>query len=561
MPKNDLSSYIFNRFQWVYCQLVTLHHVGQAHVRAVLERLPETLDETYARVLNNIKEDNRAHARRLLHCLAVAARPLSVEELAEILAFDFDAAHGGIPTFHENWRPEDPEEAILSICSSLVTIVDNWGSRVVKFSHMSVKEFLTSDRLATSTEDFSTYHILPGPAHTILAQACLGLLLHLYDDFDYDNWSDRYRCPLVGYAARHWVAHAQFEDVASHLKDGMVHLFDLDMPHFVVWTRIYDIDAESVGIFPSEKASPLYYSALCGFYDLVYHIGIKHPQNVNAIAGSFEFPLVAAICHGHFQVAELLLAHGGSVHVRNKRQETVLHIALTWSNVSLDAVQFLLEHGADVNSQSDDLWTPLHIAVLNEWLSVARMLLDHQADVNSRNRDGQSPLHLLSSLGTSQGEDDGSDIAKLLLECGANVDEKDKDNATPLHLASYNKNLKIVRVLLDHGANADVEKNRGETPLQLALTRRDTHDAEDNIGVARLLLEHGAEAYGRDKYHISTSDLACCFGNEKVGQVLLVDERKFMADNRDQTAFWLWIEGEYHSPDHIFGGLHILPRV
>ena len=58
------------------------------------------MDETYERVLRDIHEDNREHARRLLHCLAVAVRPLHVEELAEILTFDFDVAEGGIPEHH-----------------------------------------------------------------------------------------------------------------------------------------------------------------------------------------------------------------------------------------------------------------------------------------------------------------------------------------------------------------------------------------------------------------------------------------------------------------------------
>ena len=160
-------------------------------------------DETYERALEDINKKNQEHARRLLHCLAVAVRPLRVEELAEILAFDFDVAQGGVPRFHPNWRPKDQEEAVLSICSSLVTIVDNQGSRVVQFSHPSVREFLTSYRFRTSTGNVSRYHILPGPAHTIFAQACLGILLHMDDrDLSVKDY------PLVEYAARHWIAHA-----------------------------------------------------------------------------------------------------------------------------------------------------------------------------------------------------------------------------------------------------------------------------------------------------------------------------------------------------------------
>ena len=50
------------------------------------------MDETYERVPSEIKKPNRDHARRLLQCLVVAIRPLRVEELAEVLAVDFDDA-------------------------------------------------------------------------------------------------------------------------------------------------------------------------------------------------------------------------------------------------------------------------------------------------------------------------------------------------------------------------------------------------------------------------------------------------------------------------------------
>jgi hypothetical protein len=89
----------------VYCQLETLRHCLPPSVRSVLDKLPETLDETYERVLREINKANREHARRLLHCLTVAIRPLRVEELAEVLAVDFDAVRqGGIPKLNPDWR-------------------------------------------------------------------------------------------------------------------------------------------------------------------------------------------------------------------------------------------------------------------------------------------------------------------------------------------------------------------------------------------------------------------------------------------------------------------------
>ena len=159
--------------------------------------LPKSLDETYDSILKNINQGTRAYARRLLQCLTVAARPLRVEELAEVLAFDFDEAPGGIPRLNADWRREDQERAVLSTCSSLITVVHDGYLRVVQFSHFSVKEFLTSDRLAAAAEDISFYHIAPAPAHTILTQACLGILLRL-DDTTREASMEQF--PLLEYA-------------------------------------------------------------------------------------------------------------------------------------------------------------------------------------------------------------------------------------------------------------------------------------------------------------------------------------------------------------------------
>jgi hypothetical protein len=101
-------------------------------VRRTLMELPESLDETYERILKEIKKPNRAHARRVLQCLVVAIRPLRVAELAEVLAVDFEDAEG-IPRSKADWQWEEQELALLSTCSSLIAIVQAGDSRVVQF--------------------------------------------------------------------------------------------------------------------------------------------------------------------------------------------------------------------------------------------------------------------------------------------------------------------------------------------------------------------------------------------------------------------------------------------
>ncbi|KAH9051135.1 hypothetical protein EDB83DRAFT_2293977, partial [Lactarius deliciosus] len=128
-------------FRWVFCQLETLQHCLPQNIPRVLKELPTSLDETYERVLKEIVTSNRRQAYRLLQCLTVASRPLRVEELAEILALDFDGAEEGIPELRKDWRWEDQTETVLSTCSSLISVVDDGRHRVVQFSHFSVKEF------------------------------------------------------------------------------------------------------------------------------------------------------------------------------------------------------------------------------------------------------------------------------------------------------------------------------------------------------------------------------------------------------------------------------------
>jgi hypothetical protein len=163
----------------VFCQLEVLRHCFPPSVRRILEELPDSLDETYERILKEIRKPNQGLAHRLMQCLVAAVRPLHVKELAEVLAFDFSAE--GIPKLNQNWRWEDQEEAVMSACSSLVTIVKDGESRIVQFSHFSIKEFLTADRLAEPIRDVSCYYVELELAHTILAQACIGVLLQLDD--------------------------------------------------------------------------------------------------------------------------------------------------------------------------------------------------------------------------------------------------------------------------------------------------------------------------------------------------------------------------------------------
>jgi Ankyrin repeats (3 copies) len=448
-------------------------------VGRTLRELPETLDETYERILKEIKKPNRDLAQRVLQCLVVATRPLRAAELAEVLAVDFDDAEG-IPRLNSDWRWEDQEQALLIACSSLIAIVkagyveagdvdagdSDWetetddsdsrveagDSRIVQFSHFSVKEFLTSSRLATSIGEVSNYHIDLEPAHTILAQACLGVLLQIQDDVEGYTPKDH---PLAPYAAEHWTTHAQSGEMLSRLHKGMKYLFDANKPHFKVWVTLYDIDTypnedATFRLFarsPKFPAAPLYYGALCGFHDLVEHLITKRPPDVNADGGYYVRPLVAALAGEHFQTANLLRRNDTDPDVRGQDGRNSLHGAASSGN--LEVVRILIEYyPAYIDAREDDGSTPLLCASRGRNSkdgSVVRLLLEHGADINVQGHSGWTPLHWASHYGALE-------IVRLLLEHGAGVEAKNFHDKTALQYAADRGHDKVVELLREHGA-------------------------------------------------------------------------------------------------------------
>ena len=392
----------------------------------------------------------------------MAIRPLRVEELAEVLAVDFGDA-GGIPKLKHNWWWEDQEQAVLASCSSLIAIVDTGFSHVVQFSHFSVKEYLTSTRLATSSGNFSLYHVDLEPAHTILARACMGVLLQA-DDHAEQNDVEK-SSPLANYAAKHWVTHAQFQSVSLLLRKAMEILFDSNKPYFTAWLQILDTDdygTESssfnhYAVRYGSGGTPLYYAALCGFQDLVEHLVIKYPEHVNTRCGRFVTPLFAALGRRHFQTAELLRHNGADVNVHGLQGRTPLHMA-AWHG-DFEMVRVLLNYKADVNARCDRGCTPIHFVsegflltsldpdICQSLPNVARLLLEHGADVNAPTPDsvmfGATPLHLTMEFNRAE-------VVRVLLEHGANVDAEDIGGRTPFQIASVKGYGEIMKLLLEH---------------------------------------------------------------------------------------------------------------
>ena len=534
----------------MYCQLDYLGDCPPGRIQHALRELPETLDGTYERTLREIEGANWEFARRLFLCVAVATRPLLVEELAELLAFDFNV--GQIPRFREDWRPEDPLEAVLSTCTTLLSPVNIYGSLVIQFSHFSVKEFLMSTRFGEKCDTISSrYHFSTTAAHTLVAQACLGILLHLDKDITKDSLK---KFPLAEYAAEHWVEHVRVEGVSENVEEGMKQLFDGSKPHLAVWLWIYHPETPCMPYAWAEKPSrplgtPLHYAAICGLPSITNVLAIEHPHDVASCGFEDELtPLHVASQSGYVEVARLLVEHGADMAARDKYGSTPLHLAVQEGREDLAC--WLVENGADLTAQDSDGRTPLHVVLREGRVDLARFFVEHGKDLTAQDNYGSTPLHEAVRMGSI-------DLARLLVEHGADARAKGKDGSTPLQLAVRYGSINLACLLVEHGADATTEDNYwtsllhwavrkgrmdfasllvergvdvtvqdkdGSTPLYFAV-------AQGRVDLARFLVEHGADVTAKDKDGSALLDLAMESGSMDLVRLLVEHRADLTAKN------------------------------
>ena len=349
----------------------------------------------------------------------MALRPLRVEELAEILAFDFKS--GPIPKFRRDWRLKNPVKALLSACSTLLAVVTvesyREKCRVVQFAHFTVKEFLMSSRFAEKHDAISSrYHISISPAHSFVAQACLGVLLHLDDNTTRRSLTE---FPLAKYAAQHWVQHTHFGGVSQCAMEGIKRLFDRTKPHLSIWLWIHDptmpswMQSERSKGPSSPRGTPLHYSTFCGLHDITKILAVEYPQDVNS--QNFDnrsSPLHIASIEGHVNITRMLVDCGADVSAQKENGRTALHLALEKGHVEL--ARILVESGARLSAQDKHGWTALHMASNKGYVDISKMLVECGADVSAQKEDGRTALHLASERGHV-------DLAWVLMESGAGL--------------------------------------------------------------------------------------------------------------------------------------------
>jgi len=175
----------------------------------------------------------------------------------------------------------------------------------------------------------------------------------------------------------------------------------------------------------------------------------------------------------------------------DKTEFTPLHYASGFNNQNL--VEYLIERGADINSENKNKDTALHVACRLNCDSIIKLLIKYGADTNVENDDKETPLMIYMK--------DGNNISvlELFISSGADLNKKSKYhdslldiiirhnnykflynlskyidinsinrfNLTPLMHSIITNKVKILEILLDLGADTSININ-GRTAWDLA---------------------------------------------------------------------------------------------
>ena len=144
-----------------------------------------------------------------------------------------------------------------------------------------------------------------------------------------------------------------------------------------------------------------------------------------------------------------LLEGGADPNARTPSKLTALHILFmphhskSHQGILLAVLQDLLEHDdIEVNAETNDGSTPLHLAVSSNNLQAMQMLLEHDdIAVNAETNDGSTPLHL--AVGSNN-----VPAVQMLLDHGAKIYKRTNDSSTSLHFAAGNNNAQLIQMLI-----------------------------------------------------------------------------------------------------------------
>ncbi|KAG7156325.1 phosphatase 1 regulatory inhibitor subunit 16B-like [Homarus americanus] len=230
--------------------------------------------------------------------------------------------------------------------------------------------------------------------------------------------------------------------------------------------------------------------------------------------------LLEAAARNDIDEVQALLEAGVNPDSTNEDGLTALHQCCI--DDSEEMMRLLVHHGADVNAQDSEKWTPLHAAATCGHLHLAKFLIAKGANLLAVNADGNMPYDICeddATLDYIEGEMARRGVTQRLIDETRSATEtqmlndlkhmksegqslmfRDHQGATPLHIAAANGYVRVVEYLLSQNVPTEVRDHDDWSPLHAAA-------CWGHPDVLELLVQNGANLHARTKNQETPYDI------------------------------------------------------
>ena len=234
--------------------------------------------------------------------------------------------------------------------------------------------------------------------------------------------------------------------------------------------------------------------------DVVRDILGKRPKCDSMTDAIGNTPLMRAIAHERYGLAQMFIDQGCSVRAENAIGHQVVHVATMASVLEGDFsfIDLAINNGADINAVAGEGFTPLGTAIYANKLSensirgdrLVAGFLARGSHIENFAEDG-TPLLSALQIAVSSGD---ADIVKALLDAGTNPNPSLAQLPSVIQMAVEEGNPQIIELLLKAGSDPDATTAADQTrALDAAYPDPTQAISSTDRRVIDLLLDYGAD--------------------------------------------------------------------